>query len=437
MATMGRRPSKSLGQNFLHDENLAEVLAGALEAADGDSVVEIGPGLGALTGHLLQPGVDLLVIEKDRDLAQWLRGRFPGLRVETSDALDFDLRRLHGGRPVRVIGNLPYYISGPLLAKFTDPLCPARRMVFTLQKEVADRLTANPGTRAYGALTVLVRNRWEVVPLRDLPPKVFWPVPRVDSAAVALFPTDPAKLNPCDGFLLRRLVKAGFSERRKQVRKLLPIEKSRWPELCAELDIPETARAETLSVAQWRRLASLLDPAPQTVEWFDVVDAEDRVIGRRQRSDIHREGLRHRAAHILIFNSRRELFLQKRAPWKDINPGVWDSSAAGHLAAGESYDAAARRELQEELGVRTTLKPIGTLPPSAATGNEFVAVYAGSHDGPFKLAGREIETGAFFPLERIQDWMRSKAGDFSPVLEHCLAIPALKTWGCNPKIPLD
>jgi len=151
-------------------------------------------------------------------------------------------------------------------------------------------------------------------------------------------------------------------------------------------------------------------------EWFDVVDAEDRPIGRALREEVHRRGLRHRAAHILLFDRQGRVFLQKRSRTKDMHPGVWDSSAAGHLDAGESYEAAAARELAEELGADPPppLRPLFKLDARPETGWEFVWVYQGEAEGPFRLHPEEIEEGRWFAPEEVDRWIADAPEDFAP-----------------------
>ena len=157
-------------------------------------------------------------------------------------------------------------------------------------------------------------------------------------------------------------------------------------------------------------------------EMFCVVDAHDRVIGAESRDYVHVNNLRHRAIHVLIFNLKGEIFLQRRSIWKDMHPGRWDSSTSGHVAPGESYEQAAHRELREEIGIDCQLEPIGKLPCSAATGWEFIAVFRGRHEGPFSLAPLEIETGAFFTLDQIRRWLRRNPEEFSPVFAMCARL---------------
>ncbi|MGC9453133.1 MAG: NUDIX hydrolase [Oceanipulchritudo sp.] len=149
-------------------------------------------------------------------------------------------------------------------------------------------------------------------------------------------------------------------------------------------------------------------------EIFDVVDAADRVIGTATRGEVHARGLLHRAVHILVRRANGDVFLQKRSKGKDSHPGKWDSSASGHLDSGESYGLAAVRELREELGITAeSVRLIGALPASAETGNEFVRIYALSHEGPFVLHPDEIEEGRWISPEELESWIRRRPQDFA------------------------
>src|SRR3954451_3578842 len=141
-------------------------------------------------------------------------------------------------------------------------------------------------------------------------------------------------------------------------------------------------------------------------EVFDVVNERDEVIGQERRSEVHRLGLRHRAVHVLVFNSKGELFLQKRSMTKDTFPGAWDSSASGHVDTGETYDTCAVRELREELGWHTSApgEKLFKMTACEETGQEFVWVYRCQGDGPFELYPEEIETGGWFKPEEITQW---------------------------------
>lgn len=150
-------------------------------------------------------------------------------------------------------------------------------------------------------------------------------------------------------------------------------------------------------------------------EIFDVVDENDHVIGRNSRSEVHRLGLRHRAVHVLVYNSKGEIFLQKRSMQKDTFPGAWDSSAAGHLDCGEDYDACAIREMREELGLEAQRAPqrLFRITACAETGMEHVWVYRYDSDGPFTLHPEEIERGEWLAPERITQWLRERPQDFA------------------------
>ena len=148
-------------------------------------------------------------------------------------------------------------------------------------------------------------------------------------------------------------------------------------------------------------------------EWFDIVDEDNRVIGRERRGIVHKRKLLHRAVHVIVQRANGQIFLQKRSMGKDTNPGRWDSSSSGHLDSGEDYESAARRELQEELGIETDrIEEIGSLPASRETGYEFVRVYRTRHDGPFTLHPEEISGGKWVSIPRLQEWMKQAPEDF-------------------------
>ena len=420
-------PTRSLGQNFLHDQNLARGIVSLLDIQPGDHIVEIGPGLGALTEFLVRADTRLTLLEKDSRLIPHLREKFESetTRVFHGDALDFDLRELWGMGPVKIVGNLPYYISTPLIAKYASALSPASLLVLTLQLELAQRLGAAPDTSDYGAMTLCTGRRWSIRLERKLPASVFHPRPKVDSAVITMRRKPCEKVRPLDDGVFESLVRRGFSERRKQLRNMLPEFKTDWEKITAALGVPPTVRAEQLTPAQWESLAFTASPktAQHGAERFDVVDENDQVVRSEFREVIHVNNLRHRAAHMLLFNASGELYLQKRSIWKDRNPARWDSSAAGHVDAGEDYLTAAQRELQEELGIEAPpLTPIGRLPCSESTGWEFIEIFAGRHEGPFHPAALEVETGAFFSLEKIRAWAAAIPGDFSPVFLQVLPL---------------
>ena len=153
-------------------------------------------------------------------------------------------------------------------------------------------------------------------------------------------------------------------------------------------------------------------------EIFDVVNERDEVVGRKPRSEVHRLGLLHRAAHVLVFNARGQVFLQKRSLRKDRQPGLWDSSAAGHVDSGEDYDACIVREMREEIGLRVSAVPrrLFKLGPSAQTDHEHVWVYQCEAEGPFELQAEEVESGGWFAPEEVTRWIAERPEDFASAL---------------------
>lgn len=430
LAALELQPSKSLGQNFLHDQNLATWMVRQLQASSSEQIVEVGPGLGALTELLVEQFEHGTAIEKDGRLAEFLQKRFAhqaGWQVVHADACEFDRRTLFPGGPATLVGNLPYYVSTAVILNFLSEPTPVCRALFTLQREVAERLSAEPGTSEYGSLTTAIQRRWRVKYLRTLPPSVFHPEPKVESGVVLLTARASSEMEPVDGAAFERWVRKGFSQRRKQLRKLLDIGPERWSTLCSDLGILQTVRAEELSVSQWTSLVNALEPARDSAgqqperEIFDVVNNRDKVIGQATRGEVHARDLLHRAVHIFVFNRAGEIFLQKRSHLKDRHPGVWDSAAAGHLDSGESYDAAAARETAEELGAECAAEFAGKLEASADTGFEFIHIYTATHDGPFRLHPWEIECGGFFPVGLVKRWIADRPTDFAPGFLRCFA----------------
>lgn len=432
LAAIGLTPSKVLGQNFLHDANMAAWIVGKLVGEAVGPVVEVGPGLGALTRVLAASGHPVLAIERDRKLAGYLSRYFEAsggsVKVVAGDAVHFDIRRLWVDGVRAFIGNLPYSASAPILFHFLQAASPVKRAVVMVQREMGERLAARPGSEDYGSAAVVLQRLWKIDLMKTVPPSVFYPRPRVDSVVLGFGRREGADaFDPCEAVVFERLVRLGFSQRRKQLGKLLKNELPDWPFACRAAGIDAASRAEELDVPQWVALASLASgwadskaQAPEAEE-FDVVDEHDHVISRATRAAVHERGLRHRAVHVFVINKAGELFLQKRSAFKDRHPGVWDSSASGHLDAGETYDACAVRELREELGTNAQPTPVARIDAGEQTGWEFVQLYRAQAEGPFRLPPAEIEVGSFFPLEMIDRWAAARPQDFAPGFLACLA----------------
>jgi 16S rRNA (adenine1518-N6/adenine1519-N6)-dimethyltransferase len=427
LSKIGVSPVKTLGQNFLHDRNLARWIVRKAQITPDDYVVEIGPGLGALTEFLLESGARVLAIEKDGRLVKFLRERFQDRQLEVlhADALQFDPRTLFAKSQVKLVGNFPYYISSQLLLRFVHFPSPISLIVLMLQKEMARRLSAAPSTGDYGALTLSVQLHYRIKYLRTIHATVFFPQPEVDSAVIQVTPRDPFELPECDYDVFQRLVRRGFSQRRKQLRKLLRQEAPDWEGAAEALGFRPAARAENLSVQEWIGLTNLITRRPVAEnhtadhDMLPVVDENDRLLGSASRAEVHGNNLRHRAVYMLIFNDAGEVYLQKRSRRKDRHPLLWDSSASGHVNAGEEYDEAARRELNEELGIDVALEKLLKLPASERTGQEFIWLYRGRHARKLQLNLSEIEYGEFFPVALVRDCLAARPNDFTPGFAEC------------------
>lgn len=410
------RPSRRLGQNFLHDQNVARLIVELAEIRPDDHVLEIGPGLGALTGFIAPRCRALTLIEKDRRLADFLRTRFPAATLIEGDALE-EIANL--GAPTSlstVLGNLPYSIASPLIVRLAEADLRPPRMLFTIQLEVAQRLAASPRTHDYGLLTLLVQPFYHVEIVRKIPATVFWPTPEIASAVVRLTRRpEPLLSNPALETRFRDLARRAFQQRRKTLGAIF------GP------DLPPSAntrrRPEELTIGEWSSLArapggettgNASSPANGGDEWFDVVNDHDEVIGRERRADVHRRDLLHRAIHIFLWNTRGELLLQKRSALKDVAPNTWDSSAAGHLGTGEDYDPAATREVVEELGVSPTLTRARKFDARAELGWEFVWLYEGKSEGPFQFPESEISELRWWSPGEITDAVKARPGEFAP-----------------------
>ncbi|MBE02695.1 16S rRNA (adenine(1518)-N(6)/adenine(1519)-N(6))-dimethyltransferase RsmA [Marinobacter lutaoensis] len=256
----GHKARKRFGQNFLHDPGVIERIVRAINPAPDDALVEIGPGLGALTEELLALNPRLQVVELDRDLIPVLRTKFfnyPDFRIHEADALKFDFRSLvRDGQPLRIVGNLPYNISTPLIFHLLSQSGVVKDMHFMLQKEVVQRLAAVPGDSQYGRLGIMAQYFCRVQPLFEVGPGAFRPAPKVDSAVVRLVPYDTLPHPARDLDTLQAVVRTAFNARRKTLRKalagLIGADRLR------ALGIDDGLRPENLTLADYVRIADAL-----------------------------------------------------------------------------------------------------------------------------------------------------------------------------------
>lgn len=247
------RPRRRFGQNFLVDDAVISAIVEAVAPQPGDLVVEIGPGLGALTRPLLQWLDHLHVIEIDRDIVARLRATFPRerLTIHEGDALEFDFAALGSG--LRVVGNLPYNISTPLLFHLAESAPAIRDIHVMLQKEVVERMIAAPSTSEYGRLSVMLQYRFEMEPVIAVPPAAFRPAPKVESAVVRMVPFTRLPHPARDQAWFGKIVAAAFSQRRKTLRNSL----KRYLDAqdFARLGLDAGLRAQDLTIADFVRLA--------------------------------------------------------------------------------------------------------------------------------------------------------------------------------------
>lgn len=262
---MSHRPRKRFGQHFLHDPGVLARIVAAVDPRPGERLVEIGPGQGALTRPLLERCGRLLVVELDRDLAAELASRDWGaagkLEIHQGDALRFDFAALAlPETPLRIVGNLPYNISTPLLFHLLEQAHAIRDLHVMLQREVVQRLAATPGSHDYGRLSVMVQYHCRVEPLFGVGPGAFRPPPRVDSAVVRLVPHTLPPVTVDDPARLAETVRRAFSQRRKTLRNSL----SGWlePSAMATAGVDPGARPETLDLAAFARLANAVIMPP-------------------------------------------------------------------------------------------------------------------------------------------------------------------------------
>lgn len=260
LAVLEQRARRRFGQHFLHDMGVVERIVRRSGVGEGDRVLEIGPGLGILTHALVSTGAQLTAVELDRDLADHIERVFPQVTLVRGDALKQHWREVLGGEPHVVVANLPYNVGTHVVMQLVSLPDLFPRIVVMLQKEVIDRMLAEPGGKAYGALTVQLRARARASHLLAVPPGAFHPPPKVQSAVVRIEPFEEPRCGDVDVAFFDKVVRAAFSHRRKTLRNsLTPVfGKERAVDALAAAGIDDGLRAEVLDLDAYRRLAAAL-----------------------------------------------------------------------------------------------------------------------------------------------------------------------------------
>ena len=254
--------SKKLGQNFLIKRGIVDEIVHAAELTLGEPVLEVGPGIGTLTQGLAQSGADITAIELDRRLLEVLDttlASYENVRIVHGDVLKLDVPTIMNHKPFKVVANLPYYITTPIIMSLLESKLPIERLVVMVQKEVALRMVAKPGTKDYGALSVAVQYYTEPDIVLDVPPKSFLPAPAVTSSVIRCVLRDKPPVDVIDEKLFFRVVKAGFAQRRKtfaNTMKTTGLSKDRIEELLAKANIDGQRRGETFTLQEFADVAN-------------------------------------------------------------------------------------------------------------------------------------------------------------------------------------
>lgn len=254
--------SKKLGQNFLIKRGIVDEIVHAAELTVGEPVLEVGPGIGTLTQGLAQSGADVTAVELDRRLLEVLDttlASYDNVRIIHGDVLKLDVPTIMNHKPFKVVANLPYYITTPIIMSLLENKLPIERLVVMVQKEVALRMIAKPGTKDYGALSVAVQYYTEPDIVLDVPPKSFLPAPAVTSSVIRCVLRDKPPVDVIDEKLFFRVVKAGFAQRRKtfsNTMKTTGLTRDRIEELLAKANIDGQRRGETFTLQEFADVAN-------------------------------------------------------------------------------------------------------------------------------------------------------------------------------------
>ncbi len=260
---------KRFGQNFLIDENIIRKIIDASEITNEDLVIEIGPGIGTLTQYIAERAGEVVAIEIDKALIPVLEETlkdWPNVTIINQDILKIDLRKLitdrNKGQPAKIIANLPYYITTPIIMKVLEEQIPVSSMIFMMQKEVAERIEAAPGTKEYGALSLAVNYYSEISHVSEVPPNCFIPRPNVSSRVICMKKYEKPPVRAENEELLFRLIRASFNQRRKtfanSVRNALSYDREKTEEILVQMGLPPNIRGEALTLNQFTQIADKL-----------------------------------------------------------------------------------------------------------------------------------------------------------------------------------
>jgi 16S rRNA (adenine1518-N6/adenine1519-N6)-dimethyltransferase len=259
LESLGHRPNKGLGQNYLIDANILDIIANTAEILPGEAVLEIGPGLGALTERILPKAGSVTCIEKDPTMAGYLKTRFTDFTLIESDALDVDLDQLFADGITKVAANLPYSVASRLMVDIAECEHRPALMSLTIQKEVADRLCSPAGDKHYGVLSILTGVQYKNTLVKKISPTCFLPPPKVWSAVVKMERREVPIIGNDEYPLFKHLVKSCFSQRRKQIGTILKkMEISPVDDILFDAGIEHTERPERIEIERWVKLAKLL-----------------------------------------------------------------------------------------------------------------------------------------------------------------------------------
>ncbi len=269
-SNLSSHPSKQLGQNFIKDYRVIDRIVNVSELSPDDEVIEIGPGLGALTFALAEKARRVVAIEKDKKLADYLSESFhdhPNVELINQDALKVDYNKIYNGHKLKVIANLPYSVSTPLLFKLLEAREYLSSMVLMLQLEVGERIAAGPGGKTYGSMSVLLQTFMDITSEFRVSPESFWPKPKVDSVVLKLIPLKTPRIKVSDEKLYERVVRAAFSSRRKMIGNSLQslLSKEAASKSLELAGIDKKRRAETLTIEEFGALVakvSMLETQP-------------------------------------------------------------------------------------------------------------------------------------------------------------------------------